>query len=202
MRIHPVYLPHRLNHVIIGMNKNGWHFITMDQSKRSVILGLMFLVVASLACQLEGLQLGVSPSPTQTQAAARTATVAPTLALPTAPLPTVPVVSPPPRPSPVSVTATDNLRVRAAPSTSAAVVDRLNKGASAQAVGRTAASDWLQIVLPSNPAGRGWISAQFVTATGPLDTLPVVQSQAPNPVVPTSPGQPPRPVTPPPYPYP
>ncbi len=174
----------------------------MDQSKRSVILGLMFLVVTSLACQLEGLQLGASPSPTPTPTAARTATVAPTVALPTAPPPTIPVVSPTQPPAPVSVTAKDNLRVRAAPSTSAAVVDRLNKGASAQAVGRTAASDWLQIILPTNPAGRGWVSAQFVSATAPLDTLPVVQSQAPNPVAPTSPGQPPRPVTPPPYPYP
>ena len=167
-----------------------------------LILVLSALVIILLACQLNSLQQAVSPSPTPTQAAARTATDAPTLALPTAPPPTIPVVNPTQPPAPVSVTATDNLRVRAAPSTSAAVVDRLNKGASAQAVGRTAASDWLQIILPTNPAGRGWISAQFVTATAPLDTLPVVQSQAPNPIVPTSPGQPPRPATPPPYPYP
>lgn len=187
----------------------------MDQSKRSVILGLLFLLVASLACQLESLQLGAVLSPTPTQAAARTATVAPTLVPPTiAPLPTVPVVSPTQVPAPLSVTAKDNLRVRAAPSTSAAVVDRLNKGASAQAVGRTAASDWLQIILPTNPAGRGWVSAAFVTVAGPLDTLPVVQPSAPIPSTPPSsgqpprpptfpsPGQPPRPPTPQPYPYP
>jgi uncharacterized protein YraI len=186
----------------------------MNQSNRSVMLGLMFLVFASLACQLDSLQQAASPSPSLTRVVVSTATVAPTLVLPTAPLPTVPVVSPTQVPAPLSVTAKDNLRVRAAPSTSAAVVDRLNKGASAQAVGRTAASDWLQIILPTNPAGRGWISAEFASATGPLDTLPVVQPSAPVPGVPpssgqpppppTSPslGQPPRPLTPPPYPYP
>ncbi|HEX9077679.1 MAG TPA: SH3 domain-containing protein [Anaerolineae bacterium] len=149
---------------------------------------------------MNSLQQAASPSPTQTRAAAATATVAPTLVLPTAPPPTIPVVSPTQPLAPVSVTAKDNLRVRAAPSTSAAVVDRLNKGASAQAVGRTAASDWLQIILPTNPAGRGWISAEFVTATAPLDNLPVVQSQSP--AVPTvaSPVAVPPAVLPPPQP--
>ncbi len=160
-----------------------------------LILVLSALVLILLACQLDYLRLPTNPSPTPTRVATRAATAGVRPVLPTAPPPTAPVVVIPTQPpAPVSVTATDNLRVRAAPSTSAAVVDRLNKGASAQAIGRTAAGDWLQIILPTNASRQGWVSAEFVSASAPLDTLPVVQPQGTNPPVPPAPGQP--------YPYP
>jgi len=93
-------------------------------------------------------------------------------------------------------TTKENLRVRASPSTSATILDQLNKGDAVEVVGRTAASDWLQIPVPSKPNTLGWVSAQFVTVSGSLDMIPVVQPGAPG-AKPTSqppvqpPGQPP-----------
>jgi uncharacterized protein YgiM (DUF1202 family) len=95
------------------------------------------------------------------------AAIIPTPAPTAPPLPTV-------TPAPVTATATDNLRVRATPSTTAQILDRLNQGDTAQVVGRTAAKDWLYIKLPSDPNKRGWISAQFATTSAPIDTLPII----------------------------
>jgi N-acetylmuramoyl-L-alanine amidase len=74
---------------------------------------------------------------------------------------------------------TENSRVRSAPSTSAAIVARLNKGDQVKIVGRTTASDWWEIPLPSDPNARGWISADLIQVKGSTDTLPVVQPNAP-----------------------
>lgn len=91
----------------------------------------------------------------------------------------------------VLATANENLRIRSGPSTGAAVAGQLKKGETAQAVGRSAASDWLQIVLPGNANARGWISAGFASTSAPVSELPVVAAspsvQAP---VPTSPALP------------
>ncbi len=90
-------------------------------------------------------------------------------------LPTqVPLVSP--APSVVMATASENLRIRAEPSTSAAVLGQLKKGESAPIAGRTAANDWWQIALPGNPNRRGWISTAFAVASGPVDGIPVTQA--------------------------
>ncbi len=118
------------------------------------------------------------PSPTPVPPATRTK--APTAPPPVVELPTPLLVQPTPVPVPVNAVATDNLRVRAAPSTSAAIVDHLNKGDTVQILGRTAANDWWQIALPTKPDARGWISAQFAPANAPVDSIPVVGANAPN----------------------
>lgn len=130
----------------------------------------MLLFSQILACRTTDLLLAVVP----------TATLAQTRTPPIARPIQSPVIEPTntPVPPPVTAIATDNLRVRGTPSTTAAIVDRLNKGDTAQIIGRTAASDWWQIVLPSNPNARGWISAQFTQTSGPTDLVPVIQ--APN----------------------
>jgi hypothetical protein len=68
----------------------------------------------------------------------------------------------------------DNLRIRAAPSASAAILGQLPKGQSARVVGRTVASDWWQIVLPADATKRGWVFAELAAAGGPVDQVPVV----------------------------
>ncbi|MBI4787814.1 MAG: SH3 domain-containing protein [Chloroflexi bacterium] len=148
----------------------------MKNPNRSLFL-LSVLMLALLACQVANLLPGATPSPTPTRTRTTTPTVVARATAP--PLPTVAPVPPTPVPEPVRATANDNLRVRAAPSTSAAIVDRLTKGASAVVTGRNADSSWLQIVLPSNANQRGWISAQFATASGPLATVPIVQAPIP-----------------------
>lgn len=177
-------------------------------------LVLVALVGILLACQLDYLQLGNASTPTPTRRPTLNAT--PTTAsdvgnvppaLPTTPpqQPVQPQLVPTQAPAPANVTATasDNLRVRSAPSTSGAIIGRLNKGEAAQIVGRTAAGDWWQIALPTNPSQKGWVTAQFATASGPTDAIPVVGASAPSapggsnppPVHPAA--TPPRP-----YPYP
>ena len=170
-----------------------------------VLLPLASMFVL-LACQVSYLLPPTAPTPTATRS--RTATPTAVAKVPPSPLPTVAPVAPvapvPPTavPEPVTATATDNLRVRAAPSTSAAIIDRLTKGATALVVGRNATNDWWQIVLPTNASQRGWIAAEFATASGSLDSIPVVQGGAPNPPAPPGPAQPTRRPVPPPYPYP
>ena len=89
--------------------------------------------------------------------------------------------------------------MRAAPSASGEQIGTLNKGDTVQIVGRTAASDWLQILHPLNPSIRAWIAASFVDVKGSVGTIPVVDSSA-VPVPPPNPAQPPPPVQPRPYP--
>lgn len=154
--------------------------------------GLVLIVSSAailLACQLEY----VFPTATPSSAPRATRTRTPGQSEATAPAPTIAAQPPGLLPSGsvlVNATAKENLRVRAAPSTSAQQVGSLNKGDSAQVVGRTAASDWWQIVLPSNPNARGWILASFADANGPIDSVPVVPSGG------VLPGGPPQVVTP------
>jgi len=153
-------------------------FITNTNRPIAVIV----LLIASqlLACRLAALLPTATPTATATKT--RTPPVARLVAPPVVEPTTTPV------PQPVRATVTENLRVRSAPSTTAAILGRLNKGDTVQIVGRTAANDWWQILLPTNPNARGWIAAQFTEVSGPVDAVPIVQ--------------PPRPPTPPAYPYP
>lgn len=137
--------------------------------KRSAILVL--LVVGTLSCQFTNLLANFSPTPTRPRPTA----TPPVARVVTAPEPTVPPPTQPPPP----VTATirgDSLRVRAAPNTNAAIVDRLNRGDTVQVVGRNATNDWLQIILPRDPNARGWISTAYAELGVPIETLPLVSA--------------------------
>jgi uncharacterized protein YraI len=135
-------------------------------------LGSVLLVLFSgvlLACQLQY----VVPTPVPSAAPRPTRTQTPDIPKATA----VPTLSPT-SPVPVIATAKENLRVRAGPSTSTQQVGSLNKGDTAQIVGRTAASDWWQIQLPSNLSVRGWILASFTDVSGSAGSIPVIPSGA------------------------
>ncbi len=135
------------------------------------------LASGTLACETANLITSLtSPSPTPTR------TRTPTRVLVSPPPPPIVVIPSPTPPVEVMGRAKENLRVRSAPSTAASAVDRLNKGDVVKILGRTAAKDWLQIPLPTNPNARGWVSAEFVQIDGPIDAIPIVQ-----------PGQPPTP---------
>jgi hypothetical protein len=157
-----------------------------------------------LACQLDYYLPASEPS--SAPRATRTKTPGSSRATP---LPTIPATQAPQPstggPAPVIATAKENVRVRAAPSASAQQVGSLNKGDTAQVVGRTAANDWWQILLPSNLSVRGWVINDFVDVSGPALSIPVVGSGAVPPSQPYTaqppapqpyPAQPPVPVTP------
>ncbi len=164
--------------------------------------------VVLLACQLTNIVS--SPTATATVRPTRSPTPIAAQAIPSATEP-----PPPPQPTPppavlVFATTKENLRVRAAPSTTAQIVAQLKKGDTVQVLGRTAASDWWQIILPADPNARGWIAANFTTVNGPKDSIPVVPASEQAPVAPPAapppaPGAYPGPganPNPPAYPYP
>ncbi|MEW5718290.1 MAG: SH3 domain-containing protein [Chloroflexota bacterium] len=160
--------------------------------KRSQSMILLLAIGLVLGCQITNLLTSLSPLATPTPTARPRATATELIAQVVAP-PIEPSTAPPTEaPQPVTATITgDNLRVRAQPNTNAAIVDRLNKGDSAQIVGRTAANDWLQILRAQTPDTPGWISAQFAQVNGSLDAVPVVEPGQSSPR-PTSPlAQPP-----------
>ena len=164
-------------------------------------LGPVLIVLFSgvlLACQLDYYLPSPEPSTAPRATRTKTPTSGRATALPTNPVPQVLPTSEggPPQ---IIATAKENLRIRAAPSAAAQQLGTLNQGDTAQIVGRTAANDWWQIQLPSNPSVRAWIVAGFVDVSGPALSVPVVATGAVPPPQPY-PAQPPAPVQPKPYP--
>src|SRR5574342_250862 len=103
-------------------------------------LMLFVLITSTFACQTTDVFTAyLSPPPTATRTRSPTRPVA-------SPSPQQPVrPTPPPPPSPTTPveltgTVTENSRVRAAPSTSAAIITRLNKGERIKVVGRNDSS--------------------------------------------------------------
>jgi len=102
-------------------------------------------------------------------------------ALPTA---TAAPVTSTPAPTPIAPSPTPlilNLRVTAekancryGPSGAYALVNELEQGQSARAVGKNADGSWLYLRDPGNPGGFCWISALLVNLQGERESLPVV----------------------------
>ncbi len=69
------------------------------------------------------------------------------------------------------------LNVRAGPGTDYDIVARAVAGVEFNAIGRTEASDWVQVAIADLPSGHGWVSALFVTVAGSLEQLPVVEEE-------------------------
>jgi hypothetical protein len=65
--------------------------------------------------------------------------------------------------------------VRRGPGTNWAQIMNLPQGQTVEVVGRSPDRLWLQIVLPSNARERGWVSQEFLTVDGDLNTLPEVR---------------------------
>jgi uncharacterized protein YraI len=87
-----------------------------------------------------------------------------------------------PTPGPkAGIVAIPKLNVRSSPSTSAAIVGKLDRGAQVQIVGSQ--PGWLQIVYSAGPGGRGWVSAAYVgdplQRTAASGTKPATSKVAP-----------------------
>lgn len=93
-----------------------------------------------------------------------------------APRPTqAPTEIPQPTEAPKAVTATTNevLNIRQGPSRTTTSLGKLQKGTTVTVVGRNGDGTWLQIQIPDK-SDLGWVSAEFVTVDGDVNTLPVV----------------------------
>ncbi|HXF60373.1 MAG TPA: hypothetical protein VNK95_02075, partial [Caldilineaceae bacterium] len=87
----------------------------------------------------------------------------------------------------------DRLNIRSGPGISYPVIAKALDEESYTALGRNAKGDWLQIDTTAGNAAlyevaAGWVAVEFVTTTGQIDTLPVVEPQAPPPTRTPSPG--------------
>ena len=92
------------------------------------------------------------------------------------PTPT-PTPAPDGPPERVTVTVIDfglRLNVRAGPSTDYDIVAKAVAGVTFNGIGRTESGDWVQVAIADLPSGYGWVSATYVTTTGPFEDLPVV----------------------------
>jgi len=160
-------------------------------------LGLLLIalfVVFLIGCGATATPHSTSVPPTITST--RTATLTPTVPRPTNTSTATATATA--TPSPVVGVTTDILRVRAAPSTDAAILARIDKGVSLTFLARSTDGKWLQIAYPPGSNQFAWVSADFVKLTGSINALPVggitptatptlasPQSPTPIPVTPT-----------------
>jgi hypothetical protein len=85
----------------------------------------------------------------------------------------------------ITVTYTEAINVRTGPnSVDYQVICKLPVGGKATAVGRSIASEWIQIVYPDTPRGTAWVYAANVDLSPPGFLLPIVEPPpTPSPLV-------------------
>lgn len=127
--------------------------------KREILLVVVALIVATLACNLPGTSSTTSEPvntpdiPTATQAVVVVIENTATVALTDTPIPSTETPS-----IPAEITLTKNSNCRMGPSTFYHVVDQISSGKVFQVLGRDADNTWWQIV---NATGREcWISSE------------------------------------------
>ena len=86
----------------------------------------------------------------------------------------------PVEPGQPTFTASTNLNIRTGPGTVYPRVGSLAAGQSIEVVGRDQSGNWLQVLYPSGPDGKGWLSAaaEYGSATN-SNNLPVVVTPPP-----------------------
>lgn len=65
--------------------------------------------------------------------------------------------------------------VRRGPGINFAVMQNLQQGQRIEVVGRSPDRQWFQIVLPDNARERGWVSQEFLTIEGDVNSVPEVR---------------------------
>lgn len=76
-------------------------------------------------------------------------------------------------PLPLTVRSTLGANLRRAPSTRAAIIETLANNRTAEALGRSADGEWLQLRLVDGTTG--WLFAQLTSLAGSIDALPVIE---------------------------
>lgn len=75
-----------------------------------------------------------------------------------------------------TVFASEQVNVRSGPDVSYDLVGVMIAGQTAPAIGRSPASEWIQIEYPGAPGGKAWVFAVLVSLrAGTIDSLPAVE---------------------------
>ena len=141
----------------------------------------IFVLIGTLVL---GALVACGPTPTPIAPTATPVPPTATPVLPTAtptPVPPTDTPSPPPTPVPTptsipqpeATVATEVLNVRSGPGTNYSKVRQVKEGERLKVIGRTEASDWLQIV--TSDGQEGWVSAELVTVNADLGPVAVAQ---------------------------
>jgi uncharacterized protein YraI len=134
-----------------------------------VLLVLLVWIVA--ACSVNISPVG---QPTPTEVPLRTATLPPTL---------TPRPSATPLPSTVQAAqigqsaqgvTTTKVNVRPEPNTTGDVLGILDSGQAVEITGKDPGGNWLQIVYPDGPDGKGWVSKAYISTEGKKLDVPVL----------------------------
>jgi len=111
-------------------------------------------------------------TPTPTDTPSPTSTTTPTQT----PSPT-PTATPTATPAPPGLKVTsDLLNIRSGPGTAYPTSGRLQRDDVVKAIGKSEDGKWWQIEAAE---GKGWVSGEFVSTSGPVDQLPVVKAPPP-----------------------
>lgn len=112
-----------------------------------------------------------SPTEAATEAPTKTPQPSPTKVAPTAT----------PAAAALKATASERVKIRSGPGTSYdPPLGTVDKGTPMTVIGKNADSSWLQVQLTLNGKNTtGWVSKDFVTVTGDLNTVPVVGAPVP-----------------------
>lgn len=153
---------------------NSWNeWVEGSMIEPSVTYGDLYLnITRDFAAQYKGVAAPPPPKAPAVPTATRTATTKPT-------------ATPTRIPGSVRGSVTDTVRVRADPSTSAAILGRLAEGAGVAILAKSSDGKWWQIAYP-NTIKRGWISAEFTVTQDNPDALPVIQGPTPTSAPPTA----------------
>ncbi len=86
-----------------------------------------------------------------------------------------------------TIFAAEQVNVRSGPGTFYEQVGVLIAGQTAPAIGRSSASEWVQIEYPGGPGGKAWVYSLLVSLqAGTVDALPVVEAPATATLAPTA----------------
>jgi uncharacterized protein YgiM (DUF1202 family) len=77
------------------------------------------------------------------------------------------------RPTAVVQMTDSRLNIRSGPGVDYSIVGKAQPREAFTLLARNEAGDWLQIELPENEGGFGWVAARFVTTSAPVQELPV-----------------------------
>lgn len=85
-----------------------------------------------------------------------------------------------------TVFAADQVNIRSGPGTNYDQVGVMIAGQTAPAIGRSQASEWVQIEYPGGPGGKAWVYAPLISIrAGTIDQLPVGEVPPTSTVPPT-----------------